>query len=62
MRQCRWIKWCAEPARHDVECETRPGLIVRESVCDHHLDTARRRGYHRTGTASPDEDDDPRYR
>ena len=42
---CGWVASCTAPARHRVERQTRPGLILREAVCDDHLPIARRRGY-----------------
>lgn len=42
---CGWVASCDSPARHRVERQTRPGLILREAVCDDHVDVARRRGY-----------------
>jgi hypothetical protein len=42
---CGWVASCEAPARHRVERQTRPGLILRETVCDDHVDVARRRGY-----------------
>ena len=42
---CDWVGWCEAPAAHRVERQTRPGLILRETVCDDHVHTARERGY-----------------
>jgi hypothetical protein len=42
---CGWVASCGAPARHRVERQTRPGLILREAVCDDHVQVARRRGY-----------------
>lgn len=42
---CGWVASCESPALHRVERQTRPGLILREAVCDEHVDVARRRGY-----------------
>jgi hypothetical protein len=43
--RCGWVVSCDAPARHLVERQTRPGLILREAVCDEHVHVARRRGY-----------------
>lgn len=43
--QCTWIPTCVAEGQHTVEKETRPGLIVDDTVCDKHLEVARERGY-----------------
>jgi hypothetical protein len=45
MSVCTWNIACTEPARHQVDCQTRPGLILDEQVCDGHLEDARSLGY-----------------
>jgi hypothetical protein len=42
---CTWIPTCTELGQHPVEQETRPGLIVNDTVCDQHLEVALLRGY-----------------
>ena len=42
---CDWVGWCEAPAVHRVERQTRPGIILRETVCDDHIHTARERGW-----------------
>lgn len=52
---CGWVVSCAAEARHRVERQTRPGLILRETVCEEHLHVARRRGYlYRATVERPD--------
>lgn len=51
MIACGWASSCGEEARHTVERETRPGLVLTETVCDGHLLRARAQGYLRRGPA-----------
>ena len=37
---CGWVASCDAPAHHRVERQTRPGLILRETVCDAHVQAA----------------------
>lgn len=53
MTVCQWARWCREPAAHRVELEIRPGMVSTETVCDQHLEQARKWGYRRTGPAEP---------
>lgn len=44
-RTCTWSSRCWRPATHPLWRQTRPGLVVHERVCDHHLPATRRWGY-----------------
>jgi hypothetical protein len=57
--QCTWIPACTEKGEHNVECESRPGLILNDTVCDKHLEVALQRGYRRR---EPVQNDDQRRR
>jgi hypothetical protein len=39
------MRSCGELGRYPVWCETRPGLILDETVCEQHLLDALRDGY-----------------
>jgi hypothetical protein len=43
--RCTWQRSCSDPAAHLVWQETRPGLILHETVCERHLPNARTSGY-----------------
>ena len=45
MTTCTWTRRCEQQAKHDLECQTRPGLIVWVAACDLHLPVAELHGY-----------------
>lgn len=47
MRACTWTRRCDQPGLHDLECQTRPGLIILVTACDEHLAVAELWGYRR---------------
>lgn len=51
---CTWIPICCEPGLHRVARETRPGLVLDDTVCDKHLVEARRHGYRVLKTLEPE--------
>ena len=53
MSVCSWTPKCDRPGTHELECQTRPGLIVLVTACEEHLAAAELHGYrlqHNTGT------------
>jgi len=42
---CTWTPSCKRPGTHELECQTRPGLIILVTACEQHLAVAEMRGY-----------------